>query len=83
MAMNKKQLPAAQFAVCVDNTGNEASLEIGKLYEVLPDDEAARHGYLRVIDESGEDYWHAAGMFYLLEVPTELAAALHNAYNLA
>lgn len=83
MAMNKKQLPGAQFAVCVDNVGNEASLEIGKLYEVLPDEEATRHGYLRVIDESGEAYWHAAGMFYLLEIPPELATALHTAYHLA
>ena len=81
--MSKKQLSGAQFAVCVDNAGNEASLEIGKLYEVVPDEEATRHGYLRVIDESGEDYWHATGMFYLLEVPPELATALHNAYHLA
>jgi hypothetical protein len=45
-----------QFAVCIDNKGYEASLEIGKLYRVMPDDEAASHGYIRVIDESGEDY---------------------------
>lgn len=34
----------------------EASLDIGKLYRVIPDKEAESHGYLRVIDESGEDY---------------------------
>lgn len=79
--MNKDHSTSARFAVCVDNVGNEASLEIGKLYEVLPDDEAGQHGYLRVIDESGEDYWHAAEMFYLLKLPRTLAATLRNAYH--
>lgn len=74
---------ASQFAVCVDNTGNEASLELGKLYEVVHDEEAVKHGYLRVIDESGEDYWHAAEMFYLIDVPSELATTLHNIYRAA
>jgi hypothetical protein len=81
--MNKDHPTPARFAVCVDNAGNEASLEIGKLYEVLADDEAAQHGYLRVIDESGEDYWHAAEMFYLLKLPGDLAVTLHNAYHTA
>lgn len=62
--MEKQNLLATHFAVCVDNADNEVSLEIGKLYEVIPDSEATQHGYLRVIDESGEDYWHAASMFF-------------------
>ncbi len=45
-----------QFAVCVNNDGYRASLEVGKLYQIKPDDEAASHGYILVIDESGEDY---------------------------
>ncbi|MCG3163208.1 MAG: hypothetical protein JMDDDDMK_04593 [Acidobacteria bacterium] len=81
--MNKHDDLATRFAVCVDNEGNEASLELGKLYEVIRDDEAVKHGYLRVIDESGEDYWHAAKMFYLIEVPSELATTLHNLYRAA
>ena len=79
MLMNE-QNSATKFAVCVDNSGNEVSLEIGKLYEVINDQEAVRHGYLRVIDESGEDYWHAASMFFLLDVPMELATTLHKVY---
>jgi hypothetical protein len=40
--------------VCVNNKKYEASLEVGKLYRVIPDEEAESHGYLRVVDESGE-----------------------------
>jgi hypothetical protein len=64
------------FAVCIDNTGYPASLEAGKLYPVIPDEEAAKHGYVRVVDESGEDYWHSADRFFMLEVPDALAKAL-------
>jgi hypothetical protein len=42
-----------QFALCLDNEGYPASLEVGKLYRVVPDEEAAAHGYVRIIDESG------------------------------
>ena len=51
------------FAVCVDNTGYPASLEAGKLYEVIPDTQAEKHGLIRVIDESGEDYGYSAERF--------------------
>lgn len=44
-----------RFVVCVRNEGYEASLERNKIYSVLPDDEAARDGDLRVVDESGEN----------------------------
>ena len=45
---------------CFDNEGYPASLEVGKLYRVIPDDDATVHGYIRVIDESGEDYAYTA-----------------------
>ena len=67
---------ATQFGVCIDNSGYAASLEVGKLYRVVPDEEAFRHGYLRVTDESGEDYGYAAERFFLLQVPPPLARAL-------
>lgn len=66
----------AQFAVCINNEGYKASLEVGKLYRVIPDEEAKSHGYIRIIDESGEDYGYTATRFYPLEVPQELANAL-------
>ena len=56
-----------KFVVCLENTGYQASLEQRKLYEVITDPEAAKHGQLRVIDESGEDYLFPKSMF--LEVP--------------
>ena len=77
--MRKKAKQTAQFAVCINNEGYKASLEVGKLYQVIPDEEAASHGYLRVIDESGEDYGYSADRFFPLEVPQALADALQMA----
>ncbi len=65
-----------QFAVCINNESYEASLEFGKLYQLVPDEKATEHGYVTVIDESGKGYWYAAGRFFPVEVPTELARAL-------
>lgn len=66
-----------QFAVCIDNKGFEASLEIGKLYEVLSDSNAEKDDMIRVVDEDGEDYLFESKIFYPLMIPGELAAALH------
>lgn len=61
------------FAVCIDNCGYEASLDLRKLYEVLPDDDAARHGQLRIIDESGEDYLYSATLFDRISLPSDVS----------
>ena len=74
--MKKKTKTAARFAVCVNNKGYEASLEVGKLYRILPDTQAGRHGYLRIVDESGEDYGYSADRFFAIEVPKPLQRAL-------
>lgn len=66
-----------KYAVCINNRGYEASLEVGKLYEVLPDEDAEKDDMLRVIDEDGEDYLFEANIFYPLVVPTDLAVVLH------
>ena len=65
-----------QFAVCVDNADYEASLIVRKIYEVLPDDEAAKDDLLRVVDESGEDYLYHRSHFIVVEFPIEVAHAL-------
>jgi len=62
--------------VCIKNKGYEASLEMGKLYRVIPDREAESHGYLRIIDESGEDYGYGADRFFSIDVPKPLEKAL-------
>ena len=67
---------APRFVVCIDNSGYEASLELRKIYPVLPDADAARDGDLRIIDESGEDYLFAADRFLAIEVPETLERAM-------
>ncbi len=64
------------FAVCLDNEGYPASLEVGKLYRVIPDEDAAAHGLLRVVDESGEDYAFEARRFHTLKLPQAVERAL-------
>lgn len=63
------------FAVCVNNTGYEASLEQRKIYQVLSDDAGRDSKLLRVIDESGEDYLYPERMFVHLELPPEAQEA--------
>ena len=65
-----------KFVVCVNNKGFEASLEIGKLYEVVGDADAEADDIIRVIDEDGEDYLFEAKNFYPLAIPADLAATL-------
>ena len=72
----KPQARQARFAVCIKNAGYEASLEVGKLYHVIPDRDAERHGYLRIVDESGEDYGYAAERFFSIELPKPLQKVL-------
>jgi hypothetical protein len=74
--MKRPSKSKARFAVCIKNKGYEASLEIGKLYRVISDETAERHGYLRIVDESGEDYGYAASRFFAIDVPRPLERVL-------
>ncbi|MGH9842957.1 MAG: hypothetical protein ACREEM_29825 [Blastocatellia bacterium] len=67
------------FALCLNNDDYRASLEVGKLYRVIPDADAEKHGYLRVIDESGEDYAFTTNRFHLVTLPTPVEQALLSA----
>lgn len=58
------------FAICV-YSDDPVSLEVRKVYQVLPDERAAKDDYLRIIDETGEDYLYPADHFILLEVPSK------------
>jgi hypothetical protein len=60
---------AQQFALCLRNAGNEASLILGKVYRILPDPRAAKDDLIRIIDESGEDYLFARNQFALVDFP--------------
>ena len=74
--MRTKSRRAAQFGVCIDNRGYAASLEVGKLYRVIPDEQSSKHGYIRVVDESGEDYGYSTKRFILMQVPAPVADVL-------
>jgi hypothetical protein len=67
---------AITFVVCVENSGYPASLELHKIYRVVPDQDAEREGDLRVVDESGEDYLYPAEWFAAVEVPRRVRASL-------
>ena len=64
------------FVVCIDNSGYEASLELHKIYRIVPDHDAGQEGDLRIVDESGEDYLYAASRFVPIEVPRAVERAL-------
>ena len=72
-----------QFVVCIKNKQYGASLELRKLYQVLPDDAAAKHNQLRVIDESGEDYLYPEDYFVAVNLPQSAEKAVLRAANLA
>ena len=74
--MRKPRKAPIRFAVCIKNKGYEASLELGKLYSLVHDEEAEGRGYLRVIDERGEDYGYAASRFDSIDVPKPLERVL-------
>ncbi|MDQ3253575.1 MAG: hypothetical protein M3R15_06665 [Acidobacteriota bacterium] len=74
--MNQQEKSTERFAVCVNNADYPASLELHKIYRVLPDEDAAIDGDLRVIDESGEDYLYPANYFVLIEVPQAVEKSL-------
>jgi len=71
----KKEKKEKIFALCVENKDCE-DLEKRKIYRVIPDEESEREGYLRVIDESGEDYLYPQSYFVLVELPREAQEAL-------
>ncbi len=60
---------SVQFAICVSNDGYPASLELRKVYRIIPDQVAATRHFVRVVDESGEDYLYPANFFVPIEVP--------------
>ena len=64
------------FAVCLNNEGYPASLEVGKLYRVVEDDQPSAEDLLRVVDESGEDYAFASNRFHIVELPATVEETL-------
>jgi len=65
-----------RFVVCVKNEGYQASLEPRKIYETLPNPKATGRGFIRVIDESGEDYLYPEEYFVPIELSRNIERAL-------
>ena len=65
-----------QFVLCVNNSGYEASLIVRKMYELIPDKKAEEDEFLRVIDESGEEYLYHSSHFVFIDLPAEIQRAL-------
>jgi len=65
----------SRFALCIENKDCD-DLEKRKIYQALPDEEAEKEGYIRVIDESGEDYLYPHSYFIIVRLPREAQEAL-------
>ena len=65
-----------RFALCINNSGYPDDLKVRTVYQVLPDESAAKSDYIRVVDETGEDYLYPAAKFVLIDLPPEAAKAL-------
>ena len=68
-----------EFVVCINNSDYPASLELHKIYRVIPDEDASVEGDIRIIDESGEDYLYPAAYFVPINVPNIVEESLRRA----
>jgi len=64
-----------RFVICISDGGYVDDLKVRTVYQVLPDESAAKSNYIRVIDETGEDYLYPANLFVPIEVPREVEEA--------
>lgn len=79
--MAERQKPVPQFAICI-NTDDPDLLTPRMIYEILPDESAAKSNYLRVIDNEGEDYLYPAEYFVLIDLPREVELVLRASRSL-
>ena len=78
-AVTNPKPKSGRVVVCLTNEGYNVSLESRKLYVALPDADAERHGQLRILDESGEDYLYPAHLFAAVELPDSVRKAVMKA----
>ena len=69
----------AQFVICIANKGYAASLELRKIYQVVPDKAASTLHQIRVIDQSGEDYLYPEDFFVPVQLPQSVERAVQRA----
>jgi hypothetical protein len=66
-----------KYVICLSNEGYAASLEVRKLYQLLPDPKADAMHCIRIVDEDGEDYVYPESLFLPMEVSESVSRALH------
>ena len=81
--MTRSKKEAKQYALCVANEGTEVSLELLKLYRIAAPEPNDPADWLRVVDESGEDYLYPAANFVLLKLPGDAEEIVAEAFNSA
>ncbi len=74
--MTRSHPSPKHLVICVRNKGYVASLEKRKVYVAIPDSAAAKHGHIRVIDESGEDYLYPESFFIPVTLPQAVRKAI-------
>jgi|ERR1043165_1447171 hypothetical protein len=77
---DSKKTVGPRFALCLDSGDYEGSLSVGKIYPVLPDAKAAEVNYVRIVDDTGEDYLFHRGHFAFLNLPKAIRTELKAAY---
>ncbi len=72
----KGAAPGRRFVICVNDGGYVDDLKVRTVYQLLPDESAAKSNYIRVLDETGEDYLYPEDLFATIELPRELEQVL-------
>lgn len=75
----RSEPPGREYAVCVKRDADDVDLTLHKIYRVLPDERGAHRGFLRVVDESGEDYLYPSDYFVAIELPVAVREELRKA----
>ena len=78
--MTKSRKSRERYVVCVNNSGYAASLELHKIYRIVPDADAQQDGDIRVVDESGEDYLYFQDRFVTIHVPAVVRESLAHSH---
>ena len=79
--MKKSKNTFSQFAICLNNSEYPVSLDLHKVYPVLSDEQAEKDGFLRVIDESGEDYLFPSAYFMVIVLPSNCVRTLKKSFT--
>jgi len=74
--LKHREKKSVRFAACLNNSGYRASLELHKIYRIIPDEDTAEDGDIRIVDESGEDYLYPARWFALVRLSQPVKLSL-------